>query len=320
MARYLGLDTSNYTTSAAIYDAESGTIIQEKKLLPVKEGTLGLRQSDAVFHHTRQLPEIMEKLLPEIGAADLAAVGASERPCSEPGSYMPCFLAGTGAARQIGAILHTPVCFFTHQQGHVAAAACGAGRTDLLSSPLIAFHVSGGTTDVLLVHPQEQTVIDCTRVAGSLDLKAGQLIDRVGGMLGLSFPAGIELEKCAEEAIDADVTAVARPKAVLRDGNCHLSGAENQCTDLLKKGIPAPIVARFCLLTVYETVAGMTKAAKATYGDLPVLYAGGVMSNALLRQRLGTEFGGVFAPPVFSADNAAGIAWLTAQKEGCSCR
>ena len=320
MARYLGLDTSNYTTSAAIYDAASDTLVQEKKLLPVKEGTLGLRQSDAVFHHTRQLPEIMERLLPDTGAADVSAVGASERPCSESGSYMPCFLVGMGAARQLGAVLHTPVHFFTHQQGHVAAAAYGAGRTDLLSSPLIAFHVSGGTTDVLLVHPHEETVIDCTRVAGSLDLKAGQLIDRVGGMLGLAFPAGIELETCAGEATDADVTAAARPKAVLRDGSCHLSGAENQCADLLARGVPAPIVARFCLLTVYETVAGMTEAARKTYGDLPVLYAGGVMSNKLLHERLEAAFGGVFSPPAFSADNAAGIAWLTAQKEGCSCR
>ncbi|MBR3289320.1 MAG: peptidase M22, partial [Clostridia bacterium] len=228
MARYLGLDTSNYTTSAAIYDAEADILCQEKKLLPVKEGTLGLRQSDAVFHHTRQLPEIVEALLHDGGASDVAAVGASERPGSEPGSYMPCFLVGSGAARQIGAILRTPVHFFTHQQGHVAAAAYGAGRTDLLASPLIAFHVSGGTTDVLLVKPHEQTVIDCTRVAGSLDLKAGQLIDRVGGRLGLPFPAGIELERCAAEATDADVKAAARPRAVLRDGSCHLSGAEAQ--------------------------------------------------------------------------------------------
>ena len=321
MARYLGLDTSNYTTSAAVYDAASGTLYQEKKLLPVKEGTLGLRQSDAVFHHTRQLPDILETLLSgEAGAEIPAAIGASDRPCSEPGSYMPCFLVGTGAARQLGAATKTPVHFFTHQQGHVAAAAFGAGRTDLLSSPLIAFHVSGGTTDVLLVRPREETVIDCTRVAGSLDLKAGQLIDRVGGLLGLSFPAGIELEKCAAKATDADVTAVARPKAVLRDGGCHLSGAENQCADLLEKGVPAPIVARYCLLTVYETVADMTEAARAAYGDLPVLYAGGVMSNALLRERLTAAFGGVFAPPVYSADNAAGIAWLTAQKGECTCR
>ena len=94
MARYLGLDTSNYTTSAAIYDAEADILCQEKKLLPVKEGTLGLRQSDAVFHHTRQLPEIVEALLHDGGASDVAAVGASERPGSEPGSYMPCFLVG----------------------------------------------------------------------------------------------------------------------------------------------------------------------------------------------------------------------------------
>ena len=53
MPEYLGVDTSNYTTSCALYDSETGSVIQKKMLLPVKEGEKGLRQSDAVFHHTR---------------------------------------------------------------------------------------------------------------------------------------------------------------------------------------------------------------------------------------------------------------------------
>ncbi|MDE6596709.1 MAG: peptidase M22, partial [Oscillospiraceae bacterium] len=60
--KILGIDTSNYTTSAALYDTVSGEIKQEKLLLPVKSGELGLRQSDAVFHHTKQLPIVIGKL------------------------------------------------------------------------------------------------------------------------------------------------------------------------------------------------------------------------------------------------------------------
>ena len=60
MSVCLGLDTSNYTTSAAIW--QDGAIHQVKRLLPVKPGELGLRQSDAVFHHVRQLPDIVEEL------------------------------------------------------------------------------------------------------------------------------------------------------------------------------------------------------------------------------------------------------------------
>ena len=52
------------------------------------------------------------------------------------------------------------------------------------------------------------------------------------------------------------------------------------------------------------------------YGDLPVVYAGGVMSNTLLRAALHEKFGGIFAPPVYSADNAAGVAVLAALRAG----
>ncbi|MEE0980641.1 MAG: peptidase M22, partial [Acutalibacteraceae bacterium] len=62
MAYYLGIDTSNYTTSCAVYDDVSDTVVQKKKLLPVKQGELGLRQSDAVFHHTVQLPDLIKEL------------------------------------------------------------------------------------------------------------------------------------------------------------------------------------------------------------------------------------------------------------------
>ena len=198
MNGFLGLDTSNYTTSVA-FCAQSGEVLQEKHLLPVKAGEMGLRQSDAVFHHVRQLPEMTEKLFAR-EAFTVTAVAASDRPQQKDGSYMPCFLVGAGAARELGALLHIPVHFFTHQQGHVAAALYGADKLSLIHEPFLAFHVSGGTTDALLVRPDETFGISCEVVAHSLDLKAGQLIDRVGGMLGLPFPAGPALEKLALSA------------------------------------------------------------------------------------------------------------------------
>ena len=147
MRRYLGLDTSNYTTSVAAVEAETGALWQVKQLLPVKEGELGLRQSDAVFHHTRQLPEMMERLTSEVGTlSDVTAIGVSERPSQEDGSYMPCFLSGVGAARQLATVLGVPLYRFTHQQGHVMAALYGADATALREQPFLAFHVSGGTT------------------------------------------------------------------------------------------------------------------------------------------------------------------------------
>ncbi len=307
----LGLDTSNYTTSAAIYMPQSGQLVQRKKLLPVEEGQMGLRQSDALFHHVRQLPEIVEQLRAECDAP-ITCIGASDRPQQVEGSYMPCFLAGAGAARELAAVLRVPCYRFTHQQGHVAAALYGTGHLDWMDKRFLAFHVSGGTTDALLVEPDEEDLIRCRVVAHSLDLKAGQLIDRVGGMLGLRFPAGPALEALALTA-----SGTYKPRASMDGGNCHLSGVQNQCERMLKDGAPKEEVALFCLKSIEAAVVAMTKALFEEYGELPLVYAGGVMSNSLLKQTLSAQFGGAFADPIYSADNAAGIAVLTAMKDEC---
>ncbi len=311
MSKFIGLDTSNYTTSVAAFCVETGALWQYKQLLPVKEGELGLRQSDAVFHHTRQLPEQMEYLCSELGdLCDLTAIGVSDRPQEADGSYMPCFLVGLGGARQLAAVLRRPLHIFTHQQGHVAAALYGAGRLSLIENPFLAFHVSGGTTDALLVTPSKETVISCKTVACSLDLKAGQLIDRVGGMLGLPFPAGPALDQLAQTS-----TMTYSPRPTVKSDGCHLSGVENQCRRLLNDGVLPADIAAFCLHSVRAAVEKMTEQLLAQYGEMPVVYAGGVMSNTLLRKALSSRFGGIFAPPAFSSDNAAGIAVLTALKE-----
>lgn len=311
MSGILGVDTSNYTTSAAVYNAETGEMIHQKQPLPVKDGELGLRQSDAVFHHTRLLPDVIGKLFSEY-RGKITVAAASDRPSQAEGSYMPCFLSGMGAARQIASVLHIPVYRFSHQQGHVAAAAFGANRTDLLKREFLAFHVSGGTTDALLVRPDHKSVISCKRVAGSLDLKAGQLIDRVGLMLGLPFPAGPRLE-----ALAGNASGRYHPKPVLKDVWCSLSGIENQCTKLHEQGEPDAEIALFCICSVLAAINGMTEKLLTDYPNRPVLYAGGVMSNRLLRTELENRYGGCFAPPAFSADNAAGIALLASmQTEG----
>ncbi len=302
----LGLDTSNYTTSTALCSLQEGTVVQKKQLLPVAEGQMGLRQGDALFHHVRQLPDLLEALRAE-QAAPIACVGASDRPQQTEGSYMPCFLAGAGAGREIAASLGVPFYRFTHQQGHVAAALYGADCLSWMERPFLAFHVSGGTTDALLVEPDDESLLRCRVVARSLDLKAGQLIDRVGGMLGLPFPAGPALEALA---LTDDTSYKVRP--TMKDGCCHLSGVQNQCETMLKNGASAAQVARFCLLSVEAAVVAMTEHLFSTFGTLPLVYAGGVMSNALLRASLSARFGGRFAPPMFSVDNAAGIAVLTA--------
>ncbi len=300
MAGFLGIDTSNYTTSCAVY--REGRIIQQKRLLPVPQGQIGLRQSDAVFSHVRRLGELMEELMAE-DRGPLAAVGVSARPRDAEGSYMPCFLTGLMAARTAAAALRVPLYRFSHQAGHVAAALWGAGRTDLLRRRILAFHLSGGTTECLLVNDLPGG--DISLLAATNDCNAGQIVDRVGAMLGLPFPAGPALE---ELALGSEKTFRVRP--TLREGKPCLSGIENQCRSRIQAGEAPADVARFCLDSILAAVTAMAENAVRETGVSTVLFAGGVTSNTILRAALEKRFAGIFAPPVFSTDNAAGIALL----------
>lgn len=304
MSEFLGIDTSNYTTSAAVYVSEKNRIYQAKKLLPVKKGEIGLRQGDAVFHHTRQLPEIIEQLFGTHHQGIPCAVSVSARPRNAEGSYMPCFLCGESFARSLGTIERIPVYTTSHQVGHILAALYSADRLDLVSQRFIAFHVSGGTTDCLLCEPDKENIINISGIGTSLDLKAGQAVDRVGVMLGLDFPCGRELESLAS---GADKRFKAKP--VIKGTDCCLSGLENKCRFMADSGEKPENIAGYCLDFIAETILGMAAAAIGKYGSLPLVFAGGVMSDKYIRDRITEKFeSAYFAAPEFSCDNAAGVA------------
>lgn len=304
----LGIDTSNYTTSAAVYDADSNTAVNYKKPLPVKSGERGLRQSDAVFHHTVNLPEV---IIPALADMDIInAVGVSVRPRDVDGSYMPCFRSGLTAATVIAAAVNTPVFEFSHQAGHIAAALYSSGKLDLIGEKFVAFHFSGGTTEAVLVTPDENTVFKCEIISSSLDLKAGQAIDRCGVMLGLDFPAGPALERLALES-----DKIYKIKSVLKNGNPSLSGVENKFLKMFADKESACDIARFVIEYVASVALAMTEYITDKYGELPIIYAGGVMSNGIIKSRLNGD-NRYFAEPQFSADNASGVAILAALKHG----
>ncbi len=308
MSNFLGIDTSNYTTSVAIYDSETGKAAGEKMLLPVKEGALGLRQSDAVFHHTVQLPEVMSKLFLSFDG-ELSAVGVSASPRSEDGSYMPCFLSGVAVARSLCAAMKLPFYEFSHQQGHIAAVAFSSGRSDLLEREFIAFHLSGGTTEAVLVKPDKDRIILTEIIAKSLDLKAGQAIDRTGVMLSLKFPCGPALDSLSLKS-DKDFSV----RASVKDSDCSLSGIENKTREMFENGEKPENIAKFCLQSIIVSVDKMLENIIGKYGNLPVLFSGGVSSNTLLREYMIKKYNAVFSSPVYSADNACGTAYLTSLK------
>ncbi len=297
--RVLGLDTSNYTTSAALFDGTGGD--SRGKLLEVRPGELGLRQSEALFQHVKRLPEVVSSLKEPFGS--LKAVGASTRPRPVEGSYMPCFLAGASQGRTLAGVLGVPFFPWSHQEGHLAAAAWSAGHMELLEGEFLAWHLSGGTTELLRAEPAGSG-FRVEKLGGTSDISAGQLIDRTGVLLGLAFPAG--------KALDALWRPGERPFRVkLRDLTFSLSGMENQVKSRMEQGQPPEALAGFVLDTVADTVLRATREAMERWPGLPVLCSGGVASNRRLRQVLEEGCGALFAEPAYSTDNAMGVAILT---------
>ena len=297
----LGIDTSNYTTSVAVFD--NGKVVHSRKLLPVKDNAVGLRQSDAVFLHTKQFSEVLEGIeMPK----SIDCIGVSDRPSSIEGSYMPCFLVGKTIAETLGKAYGVNVKYFTHQQGHIAAGLYSSERLDLFESDFLALHLSGGTTDLLLVEKKENKPF-ITLIGGSSDLKAGQAVDRVGNMLGLGFPAGKELEKLALNS-----KAEFKIKPPVRDLTLSLSGLENKCKKMLDDAFSPEDIALYCLKYISASICQLTKNAMDKFPDFPILFVGGVMSNSIIRNDLLFCKNAVFAQPEFSSDNACGAAVLAA--------
>ena len=306
---FLGIDTSNYTTSLCVLDEEGNILFNYKKLLSVKENECGLRQSDALFAHIKNLPEALDALRMFAENGKIVAAGVSTRPRNVEGSYMPCFLAGVNVANAIAASLNIPLYEFSHQCGHLMAAIKSSGRYDLLDKEFLAFHISGGTTEMLLVKFL-QDAFDCKIVGGTLDASVGQIIDRVGVHMGLPFPAGSYMEKLALSNIER----VPNRKPTLKGTYANLSGLENISKKLFAETKSKELVSAFIFKYISRMLQEMTYAYYETREKLPVIFAGGVMSCSLIREELTSIFDCGFAEPKLSSDNAVGIAELVRRK------
>lgn len=309
---FCGIDTSNYTTSGALSD-EYGRVLANIKLpLPVKSGECGLRQSDAVFAHIKNLPVLAERLrlrLDELGERDIAAVAVSTKPRNLEDSYMPCFLSGVAAAELLAVGADAPLYRVSHQEGHIMAAYATSGaEADGVCERyggFIAFHVSGGTTECLLVRPSAPG-FDIEIVCSTADLNAGQAIDRTGVLLGLPFPCGPQMEKLALLSCGK----IPKPRTVVRDGNCNLSGLENIASRMLNEGSSKNDICAYVFEFIASTLQKMALYAREAHGELPIVWAGGVMSNSIIKSRLSALDNVYFTLPEYSADNAVGVSLL----------
>ena len=303
---FLGFDTSNYTTSVAAFDGLHGW--NRSRLLDVKPGELGLRQSDALFAHVKRLPELAEALFSGTDRSSICAVGVSSRPRAVEGSYMPCFLAGVSVAKTMAQALGVPYYEFSHQQGHIAAALWSAGRLDLMKQPHLAWHLSGGTTELLLVEPEDRNV-RAERIGGTSDISAGQIMDRTGQLLGLQFPSGRALDALSRES-----TQRKRFKVKTSELTFSFSGLQNKVEAFFRDTNSPADTAAYAIRSVCDVVIRTTQDALERYPGMPVVFSGGVASNSMLRE-LTKPLNPVFAEPAYSTDNALGIAVLTWMQE-----
>lgn len=303
---FLGIDTSCYTTSAALVDTDGRVVRECRHLLEVKLGKRGLAQSEMIYQHTRRLPAILEEVIAEAGR-DIAAIGVSAMPRRRQDSYMPAFLVGTGVAQSLAQALQCPCYRFSHQENHVMAAL----RTvpEYWGKNGYMLHLSGGTTDWLTVRWDNQR-IEVDEFRSSTDISAGQLIDRIGVMLGMQFPCGPELEHLAETATEAGpVLQLPRNPALI-----SFAGAETQLRHLYERGEMTPAQTAAAVLDyIRRTLRRVLERTDWTHGDY-VIAVGGVMANSYLRRMLAQDAANVgitavFAPAKYSADNATGNAY-----------
>ena len=297
----IGIDTSNYTTSIAFFDGIGGENCS--KLLPVKQGELGLRQSDAVFAHIKSLPELSGRRFSHVRKEEITAVGVSTRPRAVDGSYMPCFMVGYSHAKMLSDLLKVPLIEVSHQQGHVAASLWSAEALDLMDKPHLAWHLSGGTTELLLVEPEGKNVV-CTKIGGTTDISAGQLIDRTGQLLQLPFPSGKHLDALSKEAVLKETF-----KVKCSNMEFSLSGVQNKVQQFHGQNDNPVETAAYALRCVAKAVYLATEQALKVYPGLPVVFSGGVASNSMLREVI-APLKPIFAQPQFSTDNAMGVAVL----------
>ncbi|QIB69407.1 hypothetical protein Ami103574_08730 [Aminipila butyrica] len=307
----LGIDTSNYRTSIGVIDQRGEILLDERRLLRVKQGERGLRQSEALFQHVENLPELFAAL--ERLTLDIRAVAVSNKPRPVEGSYMPCFKAGYGFGKAVAHSLRVPLFCFSHQEGHLEAIKHYSSTGD--EEAFLAWHLSGGTCELLHVKDGQIHI-----VGGSKDISFGQVIDRIGVLLGMAFPAGEEMDVKALTDAARERTGDAHLSRIKLDGlYFNLSGIETQCGRLLQehggKAQEADQLIGELFQKIGETITAVSKKAAKELGVRHILFSGGVSGSRYIRTQIKNSFAGQpieieFGRQELAGDNGIGIALL----------
>ena len=312
----IGVDTSAYTTSLCATNIHTCAIeFERRKVLDVPLGERGLRQNTAVFQHLKNLPFFIEELFSKIDASRIACIAVSDKPRPIIDSYMPVFFAGNTYARVISASLSIPLYTFSHQEGHIAAG-IGTLATKINSKRFLAVHISGGTSEVCLVKESEDKQYEIELIGSSLDLHAGQFVDRIGVRMGLAFPAGKELELLGQQS----TTKLMMPSSV-QGFSFSFSGPATKAERLIDEGYNHADVARAVENCIAKTLEKIIRRAKSEYNIVDILIVGGVAANTRIREYLvsrlthrAVNINTYFATKEYSSDNAYGTSLLGINK------
>ena len=307
MSKILSFDTSNYTTSACVFDTQRGIVWENRIMLPVKDGECGVRQNDAVFLHTKNLPILFK----DIEHYDVDFIASSCCPSERENSYMPCFMVGTSFASTLSLLLKKEHYECSHQKNHILSAIYSANKIEILNKKFLAYHISGGTTDVCLCTPTKNGVFSVDKIGGTADISCGQLIDRTGVCIGLPFPCGKHIQELSDGKLSG------KQKIKNNDGFYNFSGFQNKTQQMLQSGCEKSQIALYTLDIVYSFIIDSVNYFRTKFGDIPVIMSGGVMSNKQISSAVVATLKDVyFSNPRYSLDNALGTALMCAYDKG----
>lgn len=322
---HLGLDTSNYTTSVAIVDDDNSIIFDERIILSVKPGERGLRQNEAIFQHINNVPILINKAFDKYDKSLMKSIGYSSKPRNLIGSYMPTFNVGTSCANIISKTLDIPLFQFSHQDGHIEAALIG--QDFQYNQRFIAFHISGGTTEILNISNFSKEGFDNKIIGGSKDISYGQLIDRIGGTLGFNFPCGKSMEEFLTNKISENISSELIANNIkenvkqihLENNYVNLSGMENTFEKLISSSNfkKEDIIAKLFLI-ISDALIKQIRYSLDISGLNKIVLSGGVFANSYIRRDIeeanikNCDF--YFGDANLCSDNAVGIAVLSAYR------
>ena len=308
---FIGIDTSCYTTSIAAMCGDR--VVSLKKPLEVKVGECGLRQSEAFFQHSKNLPVLFDELNEILNIKDFKdiTVTVSSKPRNVEGSYMPVFTAGQGYAKVIKDVTGAEYFETSHQDGHIMAAIYSCKKYSMIEAPFLTYHISGGTTELLLTKKVGDG-FECRIVGGTKDLPAGQFVDRIGVKAGFPFPAGrfMDFSACNFRH------KLPKVKTSVKDGHINFSGEETRYSRALEKGEDKDLIAACTMKCISESIKKSVLFAKEKYGVENVLMIGGVSSSKFMRNEFSDISGVFFASGDLSCDNAVGVCLMGKVKKG----